>query len=301
MTTNSTFWYLASYPKSGNTWLRILIKEYKRLYAVSYGKISSAADPGSRSAPVNINNDINTGAIASSRDWLDDQIGINSCNLSYVDLDPLRCSVGHLSHVFSEDDRYHKVHDAFTSPQSRGRSIVCPDNCSGAIYIIRNPEDVVVSLAHHMGFSLEDSVAFMLNRRAKMAGSEISGYSQVRQFLGTWAMHVVSWTNQQLIPLHLVRYEDLLQDGVATFSRIIEFLCLPFDLELVKEALANTSINRLQKQEELLGGFVEAGAGERFFRSGKSGEGKEKLTPDQISRIQHAFSDLMCHFNYYDN
>ena len=301
MNTNPSFWYLASYPKSGNTWLRILIKEYKRLHAIDAGGPGWADDPGSRSIPVNINSDIRTGAIASSRSWLDDQIGVNSCNLSYADLDPLRCYVGQSSHVFSEEDRYHKVHDAFTSPESRGRSIVCPENCAGAIYIIRNPEDVVVSLANHMGFSLEESVTFMLNRRAKMAGSEIRGNSQVRQFLGTWAMHVISWTNQRLIPLHLVRYEDLLQDGLATFSGIVEFLCLPLDLELVKEALANTSINRLQKQEDLFGGFVEAGAGERFFRSGKSGEGKEKLTPAQISRIQSNFSELMHHYGYHDS
>ena len=299
MIASSGFWYLASYPKSGNTWLRILLKEYKRLFDVAHGSSrSSVSDP--RSLPVNINTDIKTGAIASSRQWLNDQIGVNTCNLTYSDLDPLRGYAGQSSHVFAMEDRYHKVHDAFRSPQSLGRPVVCPGNCNGAVYMIRNPEDVVVSLAHHMGFSLGESVEFMLNPSAKMAASETAGSSQVRQFLGSWAAHVKSWTSQSVIPIHLVRYEDLLGDGLTTFSGLLSFLGIPEDLGLVDKALSNTSIAKLQQQEQALGGFVEAGVGPGFFRSGRSGEGKEKLEPGQIIRINNAFRDVMTEFGYHE-
>jgi len=74
------YWYLASYPKSGNTWCRVFITELLRL---------AGDDPGKE---LNLNQDIETGAIASSRFWLDDQLGVNSCDLSFSELDPLRSS-----------------------------------------------------------------------------------------------------------------------------------------------------------------------------------------------------------------
>ena len=79
MTEDHSYWYLASYPKSGNTWCRVFITELMRL---------AGDNPGEE---LNLNQDIETGAIASSRLWLDDQLGINSCDLSFSELDSLRC------------------------------------------------------------------------------------------------------------------------------------------------------------------------------------------------------------------
>ena len=70
------YWYLASYPKSGNTWCRVFITELQRLAALQVPE------------QLNLNHDIQTGAIASSRHWLDDQLGINSCDLSFAELVP---------------------------------------------------------------------------------------------------------------------------------------------------------------------------------------------------------------------
>ena len=82
MTEDHSYWYLASYPKSGNTWCRVFITELMRL---------AGDNPGEE---LNLNQDIETGAIASSRLWLDDQLGINSCDLSFSELDPLRGGAG---------------------------------------------------------------------------------------------------------------------------------------------------------------------------------------------------------------
>ena len=78
MAEDHSYWYLASYPKSGNTWCRVFITELMRL---------AGDNPGEE---LNLNQDIETGAIASSRLWLDDQLGINSCDLSIVNL--IRCA-----------------------------------------------------------------------------------------------------------------------------------------------------------------------------------------------------------------
>ena len=141
MTENHSYWYLASYPKSGNTWCRVFIAELLRL---------AGDDPG---AELNLNQDIDTGAIASSRLWLDDQLGVNSCDLSFSELDPLRGRAGASAWLFAEGERFHKVHDAFQSPDSRGRPVVSTAGCSGVVYILRHPEDVAVSLSHFWSWS----------------------------------------------------------------------------------------------------------------------------------------------------
>ena len=70
MTDNHSYWYLASYPKSGNTWCRVFIAELMRL---------AGDNPGEQ---INLNQDIETGAIASSRLWLDDQLAVSYTHLT---------------------------------------------------------------------------------------------------------------------------------------------------------------------------------------------------------------------------
>ena len=93
MSEEHSYWYLASYPKSGNTWCRVFITELLRL---------AGDDPGEE---LNLNQDIETGAIASSRLWLDDQLGVNSCDLSFSELEPLRGRAGASAWLFAEGER----------------------------------------------------------------------------------------------------------------------------------------------------------------------------------------------------
>ena len=156
MTENHRYWYLASYPKSGNTWCRVFITELLRL---------AGDDSG---AELNLNQDIETGAIASSRLWLDDQLGVNSSDLSFSELDPLRGRAGASAWLFAEGERFHKVHDAFQSPDSRGRPVVSTAGCSGVVYILRHPEDVAVSLSHFFSWPLERCVDHLLDPNAAL-------------------------------------------------------------------------------------------------------------------------------------
>ena len=96
MPEDHSYWYLASYPKSGNTWCRIFIAELLRL---------AGDDPGGE---LNLNKDLETGAIASSRLWLDDQLGINSCDLSFSELDPLRGRAGASAWLLQKESAFIK-------------------------------------------------------------------------------------------------------------------------------------------------------------------------------------------------
>lgn len=283
----SGYWYLASYPKSGNTWCRVFISELQRL---------SAKDESTR---LNLNTDLNTGVIASSRHWLSDQLGINTCDLSFSELDPLRGKAGQSNLLFAETDRFHKVHDAFQSKDSRTRPVVSISNCKGAVYISRHPEDVAVSLSHFFDWNLSQCVESLLNPDAALVPGDHFGNHQVRQHMGRWDQHVNSWLDQTSLPVLAIRYEDMLANSFKTFSSLADFLNLTTEPELIQKAIDNTSIENLKQIESEVGGFKEKPkACKTFFRSGRSGEGAEKLSLEQRRRLFSLLQDTMARLDY---
>ena len=297
MSPSETYWYLASYPKSGNTWCRVFITELRRLANLDSTDAQAAAQQ--KEQELRLNRDLATGSIVSSRHWLDDQLGIDSSDLSWAELDKVRGRAGHQRAIYAGCMRYHKVHDAFVSPDSGGHPVVPVEGCSSAVVVIRHPADVAVSLSHFFAWPLEHCVAFLLDEQASLCGSSKKGSQQVRQFMGTWANHVHSWLDQQHVPVLLLRYEDLLDEPLLQFSRLAQFLKLPTEPNLIAEAVANTSFQKLRGKEEKEGGFSERPEGcERFFRSGRSGEGQEQLTTEQLGKLEEAFGSTLGRFSY---
>jgi hypothetical protein len=291
------YWYLASYPKSGNTWCRVFITELRRLAGLDSADATASAQQEEQA--LRLNRDLATGSIVSSRHWLDDQLGIDSSDLCWAELDKVRGRVGHQRALYAECLRYHKVHDAFTSPDSAGRPVVPTEGCRGAVVVIRHPADVVVSLSHFFSWELERCVAFLLNEEAALCRSSKRGGQQVRQFMGSWANHGHSWVDQQQIPVLLLRYEDLLAQPEQHFRRLASFLDLPAEEPLIREAVANTRFDKLRSKEDAEGGFHERPEGcERFFRSGRSGEGREQLTGEQLQQLEEAFAATLHRFGY---
>ena len=297
MSAPEPYWYLASYPKSGNTWCRVFITELRRLAGLDSAEATAAAQQEEQE--LRLNRDLATGSIVSSRHWLDDQLGIDSSDLSWAELDKVRGRAGHQRALYAECLRYHKVHDAFVSPDSGGRPVVPVEGCRGAVVVIRHPADVAVSLSHFFSWPLERCVAFLLDEQAGLCRSGKRGGQQVRQFMGTWANHVHSWLDQDQIPVLLLRYEDLLAEPQLQFSQLACFLQLPAEPELIAEAVRNTSFQALRSKEEQEGGFHERPDGcERFFRSGRSGEGQEELTAEQLAQLEDVFAETLKQTGY---
>jgi hypothetical protein len=110
---------------------------------------------------------------------------------------------------------------------------------------------------------------------------------------------VASWVDQPQIPVLLLRYEDLLVQPEPHFSRLATFLNLPAEEPLIREAVANTRFAKLRAKEDAEGGFHERPQGcERFFRSGRSGEGREQLTGEQLQQLEEAFAATLHRFGY---
>jgi|GEM_PF-2595536 len=97
-----------------------------------------------------------------------------------------------------------------------------PGVSRGAVYIVRDPRDVAVSYAHFMGAGMDETI-----RRMGDTATALPNRFNLLQFpqpLGTWSEHVVSWLDDSGMPVHLVRYEDLLAEPATELAKVAVFL-----------------------------------------------------------------------------
>lgn len=282
------FW-LASYPKSGNTWLRAFI--------VALTKKQHANSSENEEYGLDINN-LNTGNIASNRFYLESIFGFSISDLSSDEVDMLRNEAYcWFSSKLPNKVSYHKVHDAFTF-LSNGDPLLPSDKILGSVHIVRNPLDVCVSLANHMNFSLEKSVESMNNPDFALSDDNQTISKQVRHWLLSWSDHYRSWSQASKGNYLLVRYEDMKQSPLKTFQSISKFLHLASDKKSVEDALEQVSFEQLQKQE-LEKGFKERPEKTKsFFRKGVVGDWQTELNQSQVDRIIDNHFDAMLELGY---
>lgn len=275
-----TFW-LASYPKSGNTWFRAFL-----------ANLLSEAD-----APVDLNA-LHIGSMASGREWIDDVLGIDTADLTPAEIMRLRPVA--YDWLFTQASRfeYHKIHDAYLYEQNA--PVFGGAGVRGALYLLRNPLDVAVSFAHHNGSSIDSAIAHMGNPDCVLAKVKKGLAFQLEQRVLTWSQHVLSWVNAKEIPVHVLRYEDMHADGMAMFSQAAAFLRLPHEVERVEKALSMTRFDRLQEQESQHGFSERSFKAERFFRKGIVGDWRNTLSSSQVEKIIHDHFDVMRQFDYVD-
>ncbi len=164
----------------------------------------------------------------------------------------------------------------------------------GVVYILRNPLDVAVSLAHHMGRSPADAVIALCTKHGSLGGSK----TDVWQFTGSWGDHVRSWTTAPDLRCHVVRYEDMSRRPLKAFGGIADHIGLPYDRAGLRRAIRFSSFETMTKQERDHG-FVERLRNDaQFFRKGQIGEWRNVLTQDQVDRVVEAHQDMMREFGY---
>lgn len=273
--------WLASYPKSGNTWFRAFLANFLR-------------DPD---VPVNINQ-IQTGPIASARMPLDTALGYDSSDLTFEEIDSLRRE--HFLACGEEEGAplFFKVHDAYTCT-SAGQPLFPPEVSLAVIYLVRNPLDVCVSFAHHCGRSEYDRVIKSMSRpEHAMAGNVRRHNDQLRQRMLSWSGHVASWRDAAGHRVKILRYEDMKQNTLQTFTEAIGFLGLPTDERRVKKALEFSSFEELSRQEEKNGFRERVHAERKFFRKGVVGDAQRTLSESQKATIRTDHESMMRQMNY---
>lgn len=270
--------WLASYPRSGNTWLRVLLHNYLR----------------NTTEPYDINRLQDLTVMDSAAHWYR-MLDPRPCtSLTKEEVAVLRPRVHEAITRSSADTIFVKTHNALVI--DRGTPMISADHTAGAIYILRNPLDVAVSYSVHFGVSLDEAVAAM-NRPHNQSKSNEPNF--VYQFLGSWSENVESWTDRESKAIHVIRYEDLRENPEEVVGGVIRFLGLPENADRLQRAIKNSSFSVLQAQEQRAGFRERSLKSDTFFRSGRSGEGVECLSPAQIRSLQQVHEAQMRKFGYW--
>ena len=272
-------YWLASFPKSGNTWFRIFLANY--------------LNDSDKAISIN---EIGTGSIASSRVMFDEVSAIGSSELLQDEIDMLRADIYREFSNELKEASYNKVHDSYILVN--GKPMFPSEISAGVIYFVRNPLDVVLSYANHSSIDIDKSIKSINNPKHALAKSKKGLNNQLQQQLGSWSQHVKSWTEQKEIPVLVMRYEDMLDDTYNVFKKALEFLNLDFDETKFTKAIENSSFKVLTQLEEKDGFKEKPLKTEKFFNTGKSGNWKEALNKDQIKLIEENNREQMLKFNY---
>ncbi len=264
--------WLASYPKSGNTWLRAFLANY----------FTNAKEPVAiNDLPRFIFGD---GVSAP----FEKVAGRSVADMDEHQIQRLRPLVHRMFAESSPDTVFVKTHNAIAFLDDI--PTITPEYTAGAIYVIRNPLDTAVSYAHHYGIDLDRTVEVMGSDELLLP---THGHL-VCQYLGSWSSHVKSWLEEPGLNLHVVRYEDMVAKPLKTFRRIVKFLGLPVEPPRLKRAIRNASFKALASQEKKAG-FIEAVPIDNrvFFRKGKVGDWRNHLTPEQVRRLIDDHREVM--------
>jgi hypothetical protein len=277
--------WLASYPKSGNTWLRSLLASY---YFSKDGDFNfnllQKIDQFPSYNHFKYYDKIFSNPTDTTEFWLEEQKKINSDNKV----------------------KLFKTHNALC--KINGNSFTDSKNTLGAIYIVRDPRNVITSVANHYEINLDQAFEFMTTeQKAIIQKKENSYVGFVALF--SWVFHQTSWVNNKLFPTLVIRYEDLQNETFLTFKKVINFIDnlnkskSHFKREKAKKSIQSCDFERLKKIE-IKEGFSESPISKKdnsrinFFKLGKDNDYKKLLTKDLILKMNLEFKDEIKRFNY---
>lgn len=268
--------WLASYPKSGNTWMRSFLHNF----------LTNAE------APVDINDMTKFCAGEAVAQLYQGILPKVWAETTREDIARLRPAVqAHLTRL-SPDSVFVKTHNRLGD--WLGQPLINMSVTAGAIYIIRNPLDVVVSARAHFGLDIDAMIEMMGFADAESRLSD----KLAPEVYGSWSRHVESWTQQPSPQLHVVRYEDLLFDPTTYFGQIARFLGIDPPTERLERAIRHSSFETLRGQEEERGFREKSKAADHFFRAGKADAWRDELSETQIRRIISDHREQMLRFGY---
>lgn len=268
--------WLASYPKSGNTWVRMLLNNYflsdvtrqdlNSLDLTTFGGSSKSSYRAVTEKDVDTLTDPEIMALTAQAQAY---IASRQAGLSFV-----------------------KTHNLLS--ENHGIPLITPQVTRAGLYIIRNPLDTVLSVADHFGLSVDGAIDFMNNRNGSTAPTE----TMVRQVFCSWSINVASWTTQPPFPVWTVRYEDLHSDTEKMIIEVLRFLDAEVDIKKLQRAIKQSSFKSLKAMEKRDGFSEKSRHSKSFFRKGKTDQWKSKLSDEQVHKIVQANYPQMKRFGY---
>ena len=269
--------WLSSYPKSGNTWLRVYLANLFR----------------NSDRPIPINELPNYVLGDNFLLHYEQFTGKTADDLSPGEIAELRPKIHDWFAHSKGETVLVKTHNACVLAD--GRPLITPSATAGAIYVVRNPFDVAVSFADHYQVAVQRAVDLLCDDKHILPG--VPG--QIEQVLLSWSGHVKSWTGARGMRLHVMRYEDMTNKPFKSFGALSKFLGLPKEPARIKRAIKFSSFRELKAQEDK-GGFVEArpDGKARFFREGKVGAWREELSKEQAAQLIDAHRETLLELGY---
>lgn len=272
---NSIVW-LASYPRSGNTWLRIVLANL----------LSASADP--IDFP-----ELESEGLAS-RDLFDRSVGWETSESTPDEIAgwrlPMQAVVGS-----GPGPVFLKTHDVFRHPVSKA-PLFSPAATRCAIYIVRHPLDVAVS--YKARFALDSSEMIRLLNDPDAALTATGDDIPLPELLSDWSTHVTSWVDEPDLRVLPIRYEDMIASPEETFSAAFRFAGLAVDTARLRRALDYSSFEGLQRRERERGADSQQLSPRRFFREGRTGTGLRDLSAEEVAAIVRRHGAVMRRFGY---
>ena len=260
--------WLASYPKSGNTWLRIFLYHITRI---------------TMGVPLEGNDlhQLDRSSLYEARliPLFEHFLGKSVVEVDWEDILRVRPQVH--AEVVKRANRlvFLKTHMALIAVN--GTPVINLGVTLGGIYVVRNPLDVVLSLSDHMGIPLEYAVECLCLDGYRAPHSEIELYEP----WGSWRENVGSWTSTGQETILTIRYEDMLSSPSQTFRAVMNHLGQKPSAAQIDEAIGLSSFERLREIEKEAPFRERSRNAEKFFRVGRADQWRDKLSEEQIRRI----------------
>ena len=268
--------WIASYPKSGNTWVRALVSTY--LYSEE--------------------GEFNFDLLKKIPKFIQEKYFSPLIKLEELKKDPLKITeywnAAQSRINLANQIMFFKTHNACVA--YKGKWFADVTNTKGYIYIVRDPRSVACSKAYHSDLSMEKSVDSLINK------NEIgyNGPHKLVEIPGSWKMNYLSWKKKKKFNGVIIKYEDLIDNAEREFKKILIFLKniinINIDEKKILKSINSCQFSKLREMENVYG-FKEA-TGNKFFRTGIKDSWKNDLSKDLRKKIEENFRDEMLELGY---
>lgn len=250
--------WLSSFPKSGNTWVRLLLNAY-----LCGGYVNINSFPWGRD-----DNHKQSYVIVSPKEFSE----LTEHEIILLRPAALMTMMGQNPMLIKSHHYYGSVNGVHLFPKTLTKH---------AFYMARDPREIAPSLAAHMDCDIDEAI-----RRMTDPDFSVMNSKQDFHLVGNWSDHVKSWLHKDF-PVYATRYSDLKKDPEGTLTSMVKLLGLKLDKKKIQRSVENTQIEKLQSQEKRHG-FRE-NKGKNLFFGGK----RQKLTESQKLQIENDHSEMM--------
>jgi hypothetical protein len=243
---------IASYPKSGNTWVRLVLEK------LLHGREAFSI------------NDLSHGFQGYPRRLMFDSIApVSAADLLPQEVDEFLPLVYRQFNNEMLQRSLMKVHDCARRSVRSGEWIFPPECVQTVLYLVRHPFDIAVSYARFSDITVQAAVDVMSAAQEVWPAQTDRLSMALQPHIGSWSGNVRSWTEGSPYNVVSVRYEDLHANPQAVFPRLVAAAGFAFAGADVAAVIEETSFDRLQAEEREHGFRERPSGANAFFRAGR--------------------------------